>query len=155
MKTNILALTLFAALLIFACVPEVEYRDIKEFAISNDAVKTNQKIELMYASATPDKEEVLSYFVHAVGIIEGTNDTVNVLTPYNRGAGSGDSKNIFKFYTLDSEEGKAYFEETFNKDQVEQKEMSTIQSISRVTYDKRFNYIAINNFPTVIGFIDK
>jgi hypothetical protein len=36
-----------------------------------------------------------------------------------------------------------------------QYEFNAIEKIDRVTFDKRFYYIAQNDFPSVIGFIDK
>lgn len=155
MKLNILFLPFIAAFLSNSCAPNIEYRDISEFTINNEVIETKQKVSLMYASATPPDEEILSYFVHAVGVVEVTGDTINILTPFNRGAGAGDSKNEFKFYPIYSEEGISYFEETINKDREVKKNIEEINTITRVSYDKRFDYVAKNNFPTVIGFIDK
>lgn len=141
---------------ITACIPEVAYRDISEFQFNPSALDNTEEIELLYASATPTNEEHLTYFVHAVGISTTSGDTVNVLTTFNRGAGGGSSKNVFKYFTLDSEEGKNYFEKMYNDPEAErQYDFSAIADITRVTYDKRFDYVAKNTYPTVIGFLEK
>lgn len=155
MKVNILTQTLFAALFLFSCAPEVAYQDISEFNIVADAIPNNTSLVMLYSSATPTDEAHLSYFIHLVGIVKDGTDTVNVLTTFNRGDGGGESKNEFKYYTLDSEEGKEYFEALYNEGMEEKHSIEEIASITRVTYDKRFNYVAKNNFPTVIGFIEK
>ncbi len=156
MKTISLIILAFLGLFLFSCVPDMEYSALNEFQIDQNALANLTEIELLYASASPDDQEHLTYFVHAVALNKSSGDTLNVLTPFNRGAGGGSAKNIFKFYTLDSEEGKAYFEKLYNDPEADkQYEFSAIEKIDRVTFDKRFNYITQNDFPSVIGFIDK
>lgn len=143
-------------LVLFACVPEVAYRGLDEFQIDETAINNKDELELLYASASPTNEEHLTYFVHAVALVKSTGDTVNVLTPFNRGAGGGAAKNIFKFYTLNSEEGQAYFKKLYQDPEApKQYSFEAIEKINRVTYDKRFDYIAKNSFPSIIGFLDK
>lgn len=155
MKTNILVLSLYSAFLLFACAPDVAYQDLSNFNIVEDAIPNNTELLMMYSSATPDKEEDLSYFIHLVGVVKGGTDTVNVLTIFNRGDGGGTAKNVFKYYNLDSEEGIKYFESLYNVGTENKRSINEIAQIKRVTYDKRFDYIAKNKYPTVIGFIEK
>ena len=143
---------LFAILVLHACVPDIAYRDLSEFQINPSALDNLEAIELLYASATPTEEEHLTYFIHAVGISKTTGDTINVLSTFNRGAGGGSSKNEFKYLSLESEEGKAYFTKMYGDTPYD---FSSILKINRVTYDKRFDYIAKNNYPTVIGYLEK
>ena len=83
---------LLAIFLLHACVPDIAYRDLSEFQINPSALDNLETIELLYASATPNKEEHLTYFIHAVGVSKTTGDTINVLSTFNRGAGGGSSK---------------------------------------------------------------
>lgn len=147
---------LLAIFVLHACVPDIAYRDISEFQIIPSALNNLETIELLYASATPTEEEHLTYFIHAVGISTTTGDTINVLTTFNRGAGGGSSKNEFKYLSLEYEEGKAYFMKMYGDQNTDiTYDFSSILTINRVTYDKRFDYIAKNNYPTVIGFLEK
>lgn len=156
MKLIKLLPVLLLSLIVFACIPDVEYRTLAEFDFDENAVSNLEKLELLYVSATPTDQEHLTYFVHAVALMNDSKDTVNVLTPFSRGAGGGSSKNEFKFLTLESEEGKEYFKKLYQDPEAPvQYEFERILKIDRVSYDKRFDYIAKNNFPTVIGFLEK
>ena len=147
---------LLAIFLLHACVPDIAYRDLSEFQLNPSALDNLETIELLYASATPNKEEHLTYFIHAVGVSKTTGDTINVLSTFNRGAGGGSSKNEFKYLSLESEEGKAYFTKMYGDQNTESSyNFKSILAIDRVTYDKRFDYIAKNHYPTVIGFLEK
>ena len=65
-------------------------------------------------------------------------------------------KNEFKYLSLESEEGKAYFTKMYGDQNTESSyNFNSILAIDRVTYDKRFDYIAKNHYPTVIGFLEK
>ena len=155
MKNQLILLCIISAFLVFSCAPEVAYQDISNFDIVADAIPNNTELLMMYSSATPAGEEDLSYFIHLVGVVKDGTDTVNVLTTFNRGDGGSAAKNVFKYYSLDSEEGKKYFENLYNKDAEILRSLEEIEKITRVTYDKRFDFISKNNFPTVIGFIEK
>lgn len=155
MKLNILALSIFTAFFLFSCAPEVSYQDLSNFTIVEDAIPNNSTLLMMYSSATPEDEADLSYFIHLVGVVQNGTDTVNILTTFNRGDGGGAAKNVFKYYSLNSEEGIAYFESLYNDGTEHPRTLDEINLIQRVTYDKRFDYIAKNNYPTVIGFIEK
>ncbi|MCB0538591.1 MAG: hypothetical protein KDE33_13805 [Bacteroidetes bacterium] len=139
---------------LWACAPNVEYQKTDNFTIDNNALKNGDKITLLYSSATPQNEEKLTYFIHLMAEKQETGDTVNILTVFNRGAGKGSSKNEFIFYTLNSDEGKAYFDKLKASYEIK-KNIEDIDDIDRVTYDKRFDFLTKNNHPTIVGFIDK
>lgn len=144
----------FIIIALFACAPTVEYQSIDNFSIEEGIIENGEKITLFYSSATPKNEEKLTYFIHLIAQRDVTGDTLNILTVFNNGAGKGSSKNEFVFYTLSSEEGQIYFNK-LKKSYELQKDIEEIKSIDRVSYDKRFNFMTNNNYPTVIGFIDK
>lgn len=148
---------IFCALFLASCQPKLEFRDISDFETS-DFVETNDKVELLYASGSPDSNPNLDYFIHLVAVHVASGDTINILTTFNRGGGSGDAKNIFKFYKKDSEEGQKFYEKAHQKSIEKNKKLNAdeaLSNINKVVRDKRFDHIAVNNFATVIGFIDK
>lgn len=155
MKNMKFFLAIGLGLLIYSCTPEIQYRDISDFQVDNDLIENLSEVELLYSSATPKGEEDLSYLLHIVAVNKSTNDTVNILTTFNRGGGNGDAKNLFKFYSLDSEEGLAFFNELYNKDSEVSRTIDELKAIKRVTYDPRFAFISTNNYPSCYGFIDK
>lgn len=148
---------IFYALFLTSCQPKLEFRDISDFETS-DFVETNDKVELLYASGSPDNNPNLDYFIHLVAIHVESGDTINILTTFNRGGGSGDAKNIFKFYKKDSEEGQKFYEKAHQKSiekNNKQNADKALSNINKVVKDKRFDHVAVNEFATVIGFIDK
>lgn len=148
-------LVLSLGLSINSCTPEIQYRDISDFQINDNLIENLSELELLYSSATPDGEEDLSYLLHIIAIDKNTLDTVNILTTFNRGGGNGEAKNLFKFYSLDSEEGLDFFNELYNKEAKTSRSLDELKAIKRVTYDPRFAYISTNNYPSCYGFIDK
>jgi hypothetical protein len=155
MKINIPILSIISGFILFSCAPDIAYQDLSNFNIQANAIPNNTKLLMMYSSASPKEEKDLSYFIHLVGVVKNGTDTVNVLTTFNRGDGGGSAKNVFKYYTLDSKEGLEYFENLYKDGSKSESKLSEISDITRVTYDKRFDYIAKNSYPTVIGFIEK
>lgn len=150
---NFIILAAFLA----SCQPKLEFRDFNDFKIS-DFVETNDKVELLYASGSPDNNPNLDYFIHLVAIHKASGDTINILTTFNRGGGSGDAKNIFKFYKQNSDEGQKFYEKAHQKSIEKNNKLDAakaLSNINKVVRDKRFDQIAKNNFPTVVGFIDK
>ncbi|MCD8529272.1 MAG: hypothetical protein LRY27_04810 [Chitinophagales bacterium] len=145
---------LFYLCFLFSCNHKPEFVPLSQFQIDNSKIQNLDKVSLIYSSETPLQEEKLSYFIQMVGINMRTNDTLNILTTFNRGGGKGDFKNEFKFYTLDSEEAKDYFNKLYN-DKGENYSFETVSKIDRVVHDKRFSFIANNHYPTVIGFLEK
>ncbi|MCB0509857.1 MAG: hypothetical protein KDC82_03765 [Bacteroidetes bacterium] len=142
-------------ILLASCTPEIQYTDLSEFKMEEELVENLSEVELLYSSATPDGEEDLSYLIQLIAINKSTLDTVNILTTFNRGGGNGDAKNLFKFYSLDSEEAQAYFDELYNKNSETVRTLEEIKAIQRVSFDPRFAYLSKNNYATCYGFIDK
>jgi hypothetical protein len=145
-------LVLVTLLITTACEPSMKYRSIDTFEISENLINNLDEVELIYSTGTP-KGNGFNAFLHVMAIHKTSGDTVNVLTTNNSGTGKGDKKNLFKFYTPSSDEGKNYFSKTHNLDG--ELSVSTLENINQVLYDPRFNFMTQNNFPAVIGFLDK
>ena len=146
---------LFLTVFLSSCQHETEFVSIDNFEIDNAQVMNLDKVSLIYSSETPSKEPVLSYFIHLVGVVERTNDTLNILTTFNRGGGNGTQKNQFVLYAFDSEDGKTYFDNLYNSEDSTAHSMEELNNIDRVVHDQRFDFITNNNYRTVTGFIDK
>ena len=136
---TILTITAFLS----ACQHESQYIALSTFKIDNSKIQNLDKVNLMYSSETPINEPALSYFIHLVGVVERTGDTLNILTTFNRGGGNGPQKNQFTLYKFDSAEGEVYFNELYNTDETLVRTLDEINKIDRVVYDKRFDLLLI------------
>lgn len=122
-----------------------EYRDISSYNLSEEALQDEEKIKLIYYSQGPDGNSDLSYYYHVIAISQSTGDTVNVFTFGDHGFKEGDQHKVFTFYGKDHFATKSVVSNMV--------ENSEVPDISRVVYDPEYDYIAINQYPTVIGSI--
>jgi hypothetical protein len=151
MKNTLLLLPVITALIFTACEPAYKYKNVSEFNIVENLLENLEEVELIYATGSPKNHIYTDAFIHVMAIRKNSGDTVNILTTFNRGDGSGSSKNVFKFYTPESEEGQKFFQKTHSTDT----DAIEIYSIERAFRDPRFDFLANNQHPTTIGFINK
>lgn len=149
---NILALAFTVAFIAYSCEPAYEFRSVDDFKINQSLVENLDEMELIYSTGTP-KNNNFNAFIHVMAVHKASGDTLNVLTTNNNGTGKGDNKNVFRFYFPESEEGQKYFEKYHEKDGA--LSASTLQSITKVVRDPRFDFMTKNNYPAVVGFLDK
>ena len=138
-----------------ACSETYEYWDISKFKISNDALTENEEIKLLYSTRSAGANKDLEYYIHLVVVSEKTGDTVNVLTIADNGFSAQDRDKIFNFFTANSVMTKIMQTGTENLDGTNVKDLEKIElkKIDKVLRDPKFDPIADNNFPTVIGTI--
>ncbi len=154
-KKTIYVLGLFAMLLM-SCSSKYEYWEISKFQIDNTVLENNEEIKLLYTSRGPDNNLNLEYYFHLIAISQKTGDTINILTTADNGITMKDKDKIFNFLNKDNLVTKIIqmdldnIEDIKNIDDINKTEMKEIKKVAR---DPKFDNIADNSFPTIIGSI--
>ncbi len=138
------------------CGRRYKYWDISKFNIDNNALEDDEEIKLVYTSRGPDNNRNLEYYFHLIAISLKTGDTINILTTADNGLTMGDIDKVFIFFNKDHLVSKLTQMDidTRNKikhlDDIKKIEIKKIEKIAR---DPNYDYLADNNFPTIIGSI--
>jgi len=154
-KTIICIFGLFALFLI-SCETNYEYWEVSKFKIDNTALEDSEEIKLLYTSRGPDYNRELKYYIHLIAISQKTGDTVNILTTADNGITRDDKDKIFNFFNQDNLASKLIqmdlnnLQDIKHVDDVNKVEMKKIDKVAR---DPKFDNIADNNYPTIIGSI--
>lgn len=133
-----------------------EFWNISKFNIDNNALIDSEEIKLLYSSRGPDYNKDLEYYFHLIAVSQKTGDTVNILTTVNNGFKTDEAENVYNFFNQDNIITKMM---QMNSDS--SKKMNHIddynnfkyKKISKVARDPNFDYIADNQYPTIIGCI--
>ena len=130
-----------------------EYWPIEKFNIVPSALKSNEEIKVIYSSGAPDFTR--EYYCHLIVVSEESGDTVNVLVIGDRGFKKEDGKKVFNYFDSDDISTKVtqMYLDSIEIDHVDQVEQYDLKEFSEVARDPAFDYIADNNYPTVIGSI--
>jgi hypothetical protein len=157
-KFNYLLFICFISLL-FSCInSKYKYWDISKFNIDNNALEDNEEVKIIYTSRGPDSNTELNYYIHLIAISQKSGDTVNILTTPDNGLEIEDKDKVFNFFNQDNIATKITQEDLYNlKDiksldikEIEKKELKKIDKVAR---DPEFDYMADNNYKTIIGVI--
>lgn len=142
--------------LLTSCGNRYEFWDISKFNIDNDALEDNEEIKFLYTSRGPDNNKELKYYIHLIAVSQRTGDTVNILTTADNGITMDDKDKIFNFFNQDNVASKLIQMDLDNLkdikhiDDINKTEMKKIYKVAR---DPKFDDIADNNYPTIIGSI--
>jgi hypothetical protein len=118
--------------------------------MKRDGLKNNS---LFCWSKDQQKRE---YYIHIIAVSQKTGDTVNILTPVNNGFSKGDEDKIFNYFdqnNLGSKLIQMDSEKLKNMDDVYEASKKAPKKIMKVVRDPKFDNIADNKYPTVIGSI--
>ena len=151
----ILALT-FLIFVFTSCDHGYEFWDISKFNIVDTALKDNEEIKLLYSSRGPGNNKDLDYYIQIVAVSQKTGDTVNILTAVENGFAVDDGDKIFNYFDPDNLATKIIqsdMDKLKNLENVDEVSKSVPKKISKVARDPKFDDIADNDFPTVIGSI--
>ena len=143
-------------LILVSCGDTYDYWEASKFKIDNTALEDNEEIKLLYTSRGPDFNKELKYYIHLVAISQKTGDTVNILTTADNGLTMDDKDKIFNFFNQDNVASKLIQMDLDNlKDikNVEDINNAETKKIDKVARDPKFDNIADNNYPTIIGSI--
>lgn len=132
----------FCILFLGSCNGRYKFWEISRFNIVRAALADNEPIKLLYSSRGPDNNENMEYFIHIVAVSQKTGDTVNILTVIENGFSIDDKDKVFN-----------YFDEDNVVTRTVQPGYEKIKYITKVARDPKFDNIADNKYPTVIGSI--
>ncbi len=156
MKIKTIYILSLLAFLLTSCGAKYEYWDISKFKIDNNALKDNEEVKLIYTSRGPDFNKDLKYYIHLIVVSQKTGDTVNILTTADNGITMKDKDKIYNFFNEENVASKLIqldldnLENIKNIDDINKLENKKIDKVAR---DPKFDYIADNNYPTIIGSI--
>lgn len=150
-------ITAFIGLLLMcSCFSKYKYWDISKFNIKPNALQDGEEITLIYSSQGPGNNEDLSHFIHLIVVSQKTGDTVNVLTTTNNGFAPDEGDKVFNFLSQDNQMASlvhsdlSHVKDIKDLENFEKPDLSTIKKVAR---DPEFDYLADNNYPTIIGWV--
>jgi len=121
--------------------------------MSANALEDNEEIKLLYTSSGPNDNKNLEYYVHLIVVSQKTGDTVNVLTTLDNGFAIEDKDKVFLYLSKDNPATKIIQTDITQVKDADEINRLQLKDIKKVLRDPKFDYIANNNFPTVIGAI--
>ena len=141
----------FLSFVIISC-SNYEYWELSKFHFVENALKDGEDIKVVYSSRGPDYNKDLEYYTQVVVVSQLSGDTVNILTTARNGFEKEDENKVFVFYNEDNILTKLAQTYLSTKDtgNLENIELKDIQKVAR---DPKFDFIADNNFPTIVGII--
>ncbi len=146
----------FLAFLLTSCGSKYEYWDISKFKMDTNALKDNEEVKLIYTSRGPDFNKELQYYIHLIVVSQKTSDTVNILTTADNGITMEDKDKTYNFFNEKNVASKLIqldldkLENIKNIDDINKIQHKNIDKVAR---DPKFDHIADNNYPTIIGTI--
>lgn len=155
MKGQSFLILCFLGFVIAGCQSRYTFWEISKFNMNRLALADGEEIKLIYTSQGPDNNKDLSYYIHLIAVSQKTGDTVNILTTANNGFAKTDGDEVFNFF------GQEHLASLLMQtDLSNMNELGSIEDlpkgakrITKVARDIKFDDIADNHFPTVIGYV--
>lgn len=144
-------------LLMTSCKKEYEFWNLSKFNIDDTALNDGEEIKLLYTSNGPDENLEQKYYIHLVVVSQRSKDTVNILTTSKNFLDGKSGSKTFNYYKENSLFSKIT-QSVLNGENIKHiDDLKNVdhKDITKVARDVKFDYIADNNFPTVIGMIGK
>jgi hypothetical protein len=144
------------SVLLFSCNGDVyKYWELSKFRLDKNALKDGEEIKILYTSRGPDYNKDLKYYIHIVAVSQETGDTVNILTFSDNGFKMEDGDKVFNYFDENNHITKIghSLEKIDSIEHVDDIEKIQNPKINKVARDPRYDDIADNNYPTVIGTI--
>ena len=142
-----------------------KFWDINKFHIVDSALKDEEQIKILYSSSQPENYKKFLYYIHLIVVSQKTGDTVNILTTTDNALTSKDGNKVYAYFDQNnvitklqqininkltesdsSELNNEIKNQNNNKEKVTEK-------ISKVARDPKYDSLADNKYPTVIGSI--
>ncbi|MFT3703228.1 MAG: hypothetical protein QM802_12700 [Agriterribacter sp.] len=146
-------LILLIFILISGCNSKYEYWDIAKFRMNPHALEDNEKVKMLYSSRGPNDNKKLEYYIHMIVISQKTGDTVNILTTVNNSFTEADKERVFTFLNASNPITKMMQSDPDKNNDLSELNNGKLKDIRKVARDPKFDNIADNTFPTVIGVI--
>jgi len=149
-------LVTFFTFIIFTCLiiccNQYKYWDISKFKLDSTALSDNEEIKLLYTSRGPGNNEDRDYYIQVIAISQKSGDTVNILTTAENGFTLNDKDKVYNYFDQNNIAFKIG-QGNLEKLNINDINKTAIKKITKVARDPKFDFIADNNFPTVIGVI--
>jgi len=140
-----------------SCKKEYDFWSISKFNIDKTALSEGEEIKLLYTSSGTDENLEKEYYIHLVTVSLKSKDTVNILTTSKDFLNENSGKETFNYYKENSLFSKIT-QSVLNGEKIKHlDDLKDVDNnkITKVARDIEYDYIADNNFPTVIGMIGK
>jgi hypothetical protein len=144
---------LLLAVLVVSCHHGYEFRDISEFNLKPGALQDMEPVKLLYSSQAPGNNDNLGYYVQLIAISQKTGDTVNILTTWKTDLYRNDGDTIYYFGPDIVMTRAIQMSDKEIQNNPGAIESHKLKDIRKVASDPKFDHIARNYFPTVIGSI--
>lgn len=144
-----------AGFVLSACHSYYTFWDISDFDINPIALDDMEQVKVIYTSQGPGNNEDLEYFIHLIVVSQKTGDTVNVLTTINNGLEEDAGDRIYTFFNQSNPMAKIIHEDVKHVTNIEELNAVKVDlsGIRKVARDPQFDYLAKNNYPSIIGWI--
>jgi hypothetical protein len=139
---------------LLSCDKTYEFWPISKFNISEDALINDEQVTIIYYSRGPYDDEVdEGFYRHAVVVSDKTGDTINVLTFPNHDLDNLTENNRTVVYNNHPVLDKSITEKLLLSGTDISK--ATWDPLYQVARDPKFDHIADNDFPAIIGSLTK
>lgn len=141
-----------------ACGNKVDYDYwlLSRFNLQPTALAEGEAVKLLYTSQGPDYNRDFKYYIQLVAVSQKTGDTVNILTTSINDLKKNSGDIVFNYYGPDSDitlMSQIDVEQLKKGMQIDEIRKLPRKRIDRVARDPKYDDIADNHFPTVIGCI--
>lgn len=147
-------LTLFISLILIGCSSssKYDYWDISKFKMVPDALAEESDIKVIYSYRGPTGGKKKDWYNHVMVISVKTGDTINILTMvYPKD--DYDKNKVYQYIGPNTIITKMSGMEPDEIAKVKDWDAVKLETRPFVCRDKKFDRLADNNFPTVIGSI--
>ncbi len=154
-----ICITVLMAILLTACNDRYKYWEISKFKMVPNALEDLEPIKLIYTSRSPDNNPDYTYYIHIIAVSQKTGDTVNILTPEDNGFNMTHKYKIFNYVNPHNVISDLIHFDTESAKNIDWENIDSLPSkwdynkITKVARDPKFDYVADNNYPTVIGMV--
>ncbi|MCB0737305.1 MAG: hypothetical protein KDC92_07320 [Bacteroidetes bacterium] len=153
LNMKLIAPLLALALLFGSCIEPYKFWNVTDFTLDHTSLADGSEVILAYSSSGPKKHHE-EYYTHLIVINEQNGDTINVLSIHNPGFKETDMGQKFTFQSFTGEMGQLIYRQFKHLDE-NNREQIDLPEIKIVARDIKYDFIAQNNHPTVIGFLGK
>ena len=139
-----------------SCNGSYKFWDISDFRMQPNALEDGAPIQIIYASRGPDYNENEEYFYHFVVSNKLTGDTINILSLENIFVDESSRNKNYIFASFDGELHRTYdaiMQNPNSPEPIQKADTPDYSHIKKVARDPKYDAIAKNNHPTVIGSI--
>jgi hypothetical protein len=156
------SLFLLVVVLLISC-QNIEYSDLDEFSIEENALKEGEEFKVIYSLTLAQNDNTENAFNHYIVISQESGDTVNLLS--SGASPVRDRDEVFSFsskynnlldLTLESHMQNFDLDSALGNRKIDEIEADRkIDPSRKVLRDSKFDSVAKNSHPTIIGHLTK